>query len=40
MKDSCFVVSRLLEKYFDQEVTDKERLFVEGHLQDCPACRD
>ncbi len=40
MKDSCTSVSKLLEKYFDQEVTDGERLFVEAHLQDCPACRD
>jgi len=40
MKDSCSSISKLLEKYFDQEVTDKERLLVEGHLQDCPACRD
>jgi predicted anti-sigma-YlaC factor YlaD len=40
MKDSCFSVSKLLEKYFDQEVTDRERLLVEGHLQDCPACRN
>jgi len=29
-----------LEKYFDQEVTDTERALVDGHLQDCPACRD
>jgi anti-sigma factor RsiW len=40
MKDSCSSVSKLLEKYFDQESSDKERLLVEGHLQDCPACRD
>jgi hypothetical protein len=40
VKDSCGSVSKLLEKYFDHEVTDGERLFVEGHLQDCPACRD
>ena len=40
MKNSCSSVSTLLEKYFDQEVTDKERFLVEGHLQDCPACRD
>jgi len=40
MKDSCSSVSELLEKYFDQEVTDRERLLVEGHLQDCPICRD
>lgn len=40
MKDSCSSISKHLEKYFDQEVTDKERLLVEGHLQDCPACQD
>ena len=40
MKDFCSSVSKLLEKYFDQEVTDKERLLVEGHLQDCLACQD
>jgi anti-sigma factor RsiW len=40
MKDSCSSVSKFLEKYFDQEVTEKERLLVEGHLQDCPACQD
>ena len=40
MIDSCSSVSKLLEKYFDREVTDKERLLVEGHLQSCPVCRD
>jgi len=40
MKDSCSSVSKLLEKYFDQEVTDEEKPFVEGHLQDCLACRN
>ena len=40
MKDSCSSISKLLEKYFDQEATDKERRLVEGHLQDCPACRN
>jgi len=40
MKDTCSSVSKLLEKYFDQEAADKERLFIEGHLQDCSACRD
>ena len=40
MKNSCSSVSMLLEKYFDQEVTDTERSLVDGHLQDCPACRD
>jgi anti-sigma factor RsiW len=40
MRNSCSSVSTVLEKYFDQEVTDKERFLVEDHLQDCPACRD
>ena len=40
MKNSCSSISPVLEKYFDQEVTDEERVLVEGHLQDCPACRD
>jgi hypothetical protein len=40
MKAPCFSVSELLEKYFDQEVTDEERSLVEGHLQGCPSCQD
>jgi anti-sigma factor RsiW len=40
MTNACSSVSTVLEKYFDQEVTDEEKLLVEGHLQDCPACRD
>ena len=40
MKNSCSSVSKFLEKYFDQEVKEKERLLIEGHLQDCSACRD
>jgi len=40
MTNSCSSVSKVLEKYFDQEVTDEERFLVEGHLQGCPACRD
>jgi anti-sigma-K factor RskA len=39
MKDSCSSISRLLEKYSDQEVTDKERLLIEGHLKECVACQ-
>jgi anti-sigma factor RsiW len=39
MKDRCSSISKLLEKYFDQEVTDKERSFVESHLQDCSNCQ-
>ena len=40
MKNSCSSVSTVLEKYFDQEVTDEEKLLMEGHLQECPGCRD
>ncbi len=40
MKNSCSSVSAVLEKYFDQEVTDEERFLVDGHLQDCLTCRD
>lgn len=40
MKDSCSSVSKLLEKYFDREVTDNETLLVEGHLRNCLACQD
>jgi anti-sigma factor RsiW len=39
MKRECSSISRLLEKYFDQEVTPEERSLVEDHLSDCPACR-
>ena len=40
MKDPCSSVSKLLEKYFDQEVTEEERSFVEAHLPGCPNCQD
>ena len=40
MKKECSSVSKLLEKYFDQEVTHAERSLVEGHLPNCPSCRD
>jgi hypothetical protein len=39
MKRECSSISRLLEKYFDQEVTPEERSLVEDHLPDCSACR-
>ena len=40
MKGSCSAISKLLEKYFDQEVTHEEKSLVEAHLLDCQACRD
>jgi hypothetical protein len=39
VKDSCSAVSKLLEKYFDQEVTDEERSLVDAHLLECDACQ-
>jgi anti-sigma factor RsiW len=40
MKHPCSSVSKLLERYLDQEVTDQERALVETHLLDCSSCRD
>jgi anti-sigma factor RsiW len=40
MKDSCSALSKLLEKYFDQEATDEERSSVDAHLVDCHACQE
>jgi hypothetical protein len=40
MKDPCLSLSKLLEKYFDQEVSKEERSLVEDHLQSCSTCRD
>ncbi len=39
MKDLCSSVSKLLDKYFDQEATDKEKSLVEAHLVGCPVCQ-
>jgi hypothetical protein len=39
MKDRCSSVSKLLGKYLDQEVTDRERALVESHLLDCRVCQ-
>ena len=40
MRDPCASLSGLLERYFDRDVTDQEKRFVEDHLQDCQACQD
>ena len=40
MRDPCSSASGLLERYFDRDVTDQEKAFVEGHLRGCQACRD
>ena len=39
MKDTCSFVSKLLEKYFDQETTVEEKSLVETHLHICPPCQ-
>ncbi len=39
MKNSCSSAMKLLGKYFDQEVNEKEKLLIEGHLEGCPTCR-
>ncbi|MFB3887143.1 MAG: zf-HC2 domain-containing protein [Thermodesulfobacteriota bacterium] len=40
MKGSCSTLSKLLEKYFDEETTSEEKSLVEAHLPDCQACQD
>jgi hypothetical protein len=35
----CDFSIELLNAYLDNELDEKQRLFVEGHLKDCPACR-
>jgi anti-sigma factor RsiW len=39
MKDSCSSISKLLEKYFDQETTADEGILVQDHLRQCPTCQ-
>jgi anti-sigma-K factor RskA len=40
MKNDCSSISKLLEKYFDRELTEEEGSLVKDHLQGCPACRE
>ena len=40
MKNNCLSTHKLLERYFDQEVTPEQRSLVEEHLQRCPTCQD
>jgi hypothetical protein len=35
----CDFSIELLNAYLDNELDEKQKLFVEGHLKDCPACR-
>ena len=38
MNDSCSRIAQRLEKYFDGEMTEHERAFIEEHLFECQAC--
>jgi anti-sigma factor RsiW len=40
MKNSCSSISRLLERYFDQQATDEEKSLVERHLPTCTTCSE
>ncbi len=40
MRDSCPSVSKLLERYFDQEVTADESSLVRNHLSECIFCQE
>jgi hypothetical protein len=40
MKPSCISITKLLEKYFDRELTNEEKTLVESHLLDCQNCKD
>ena len=40
MRGSCLSVSNLLERYFDQEVTEDESSLVRNHLSECILCRE
>lgn len=35
----CEEIEILLSAYIDEEVTDREKRTVEGHIRDCKACR-
>lgn len=39
MKDICSSISKLLDKYFDSEASQRERSLVEKHLLECSTCR-
>jgi hypothetical protein len=40
MRNSCSSVSKLLERYFDQEVTGEESSLINEHLTGCISCRE
>ncbi len=40
MKEPCSSLSEMVQRYFDREVTAREKALVEDHLRDCPSCRN
>lgn len=38
MKDSCRALIKHLERYFDRQVTEEEKVVVENHLVSCRPC--
>ncbi len=39
MNNSCSQTAKQLEKYFDGEVTERERALIEEHLSGCQTCQ-
>lgn len=39
MKDFCSI-SKLLERYFDDQATEEQKAMVEDHLPACPVCQE
>ena len=40
MKESCSSITKLLERYFDQESSEHETFLVKKHLQKCQTCQE
>lgn len=38
MRKDCSSISKLIDKYFDGETSQREQEVVEKHLKECPAC--
>lgn len=38
MRKNCSSVSKLIDKYFDQEISQRDQEVVEKHLKECPVC--
>lgn len=40
MKDQYSDIKKLLERYYDNELSEKEKIEVEGHLTTCTECKE